>query len=85
MISTPERDLLWGVEHTGPTINKKHVREWNKNEFLRLLEHCGLSIQQHMILPDQEFSIRDRLYALIHGHKAVVSQTCQLAICQKMT
>jgi 2-polyprenyl-3-methyl-5-hydroxy-6-metoxy-1,4-benzoquinol methylase len=44
LISTPERDLLWGEEHSGPSVNRKHVREWNREEFAKLLAFHGLVI-----------------------------------------
>lgn len=42
VLSTPERDLTWGTEHAGPPPNECHVREWNRDEFRRLLQWCGL-------------------------------------------
>jgi hypothetical protein len=42
LLSTPERDLTRGVNHFGPPQNVHHVREWNMDEFRRLLESAGL-------------------------------------------
>jgi len=33
IISTPERDIVRGINDNGPPINVCHVREWNKEEF----------------------------------------------------
>lgn len=82
MISTPERDLLWGKGHSGPSANRKHVREWNQEEFARLLQAHGFAIDKHLILPDQEFSLRDRLWAFRNGERGIANNTCQLAICK---
>ena len=37
VISTPERDLLWGKDHLGPPPNISHYREWNREEFMRFV------------------------------------------------
>ncbi len=29
VLSTPDRDLTWGIRHHGPPPNSTHVREWN--------------------------------------------------------
>lgn len=44
IISTPERDLVRGINHFGPPTNKAHVREWNIQEFHELLKEFGFSI-----------------------------------------
>jgi 2-polyprenyl-3-methyl-5-hydroxy-6-metoxy-1,4-benzoquinol methylase len=82
LVSTPERDRLWGKDHAGPSVNKKHVREWNQEEFAQLLAHYGLKIEKHVILPDQEFSLRDKLYAIRNNLDYTVRNTCQLVICR---
>lgn len=33
VISTPDRDLVYGGTHYGPPINRAHCREWNSDEF----------------------------------------------------
>lgn len=42
VVSTPERELTWGVEHNGPPPNPHHVREWSASEFAAFLESEGL-------------------------------------------
>ncbi|MBO9673049.1 MAG: methyltransferase domain-containing protein [Sphingobacteriaceae bacterium] len=32
-LSTPERDMLYGIQNYGPPDNPAHVREWNYREF----------------------------------------------------
>jgi SAM-dependent methyltransferase len=41
VISTPERDLTWGVNNPGPPPNKGHVREWAIGEFASFLASEG--------------------------------------------
>ncbi len=41
LISTPERDLTWGIHHQGPPPNPHHVREWNMEELLAFLQSEG--------------------------------------------
>jgi uncharacterized UPF0146 family protein len=82
LISTPERDLYYGgTNHMGPPFNKKHVREWNKAELDQLLTSNGFTVKSQIILPDQEFSFRDRIWAFRNGEKAIAKRTCQLAVC----
>ena len=82
LVSTPERDRLWGKDHFGPSINRKHVREWNMEEFARFLTHNGLIVEKQIILPDQEFSLRDRIWALRNKENATLKETCQMALCR---
>jgi hypothetical protein len=44
LISTPERDLARGPNDLGPPANPHHAREWNLDEFKRLLGSSGLHI-----------------------------------------
>jgi 2-polyprenyl-3-methyl-5-hydroxy-6-metoxy-1,4-benzoquinol methylase len=41
VISTPERDLSYGVHHFGPPPNPCHIREWAVDEFKALLAAYG--------------------------------------------
>lgn len=43
VLSTPERDLTWGTEHTGPPPNPCHVREWASAELDALLADIGFA------------------------------------------
>lgn len=38
LISTPDRDRIYGSNHFGPPSNKCHVREWNIDEFDTMLK-----------------------------------------------
>ena len=44
MISTPERDVRWGVKHNGPPPNPHHIREWNAEELDSYLKESGLTV-----------------------------------------
>lgn len=48
IISTPERQLLKGIDPNGPPLNPSHVREWNMEE-LSLLISQWFDIDQHTI------------------------------------
>jgi hypothetical protein len=42
MISTPERQRLYGYDHSGIPNNKCHVREWKIEELEKLFKHWGM-------------------------------------------
>jgi hypothetical protein len=44
LFSTPERDLVRGLEDMGPPPNPHHVREWNLDEFRELLLNSGMDL-----------------------------------------
>jgi SAM-dependent methyltransferase len=44
LLSTPERDLVRGADHSGPPDNPHHVREWNLAELEQLARSSGLRI-----------------------------------------
>lgn len=44
ILSTPERDLCRGEDHSGPPPNRAHVREWNREEMGALLHHHGFTV-----------------------------------------
>jgi len=43
VLSTPERELLWGVGHAGPPPNPAHVREWSMGELAAFLASEGFA------------------------------------------
>lgn len=47
-LSTPERDLLFGMQNYGPPANPAHVREWNASEF-RTFVSKYFKIESHQI------------------------------------
>ncbi|OAB46709.1 methyltransferase domain-containing protein [Paenibacillus glacialis] len=44
ILSTPDRELVYGYQHTGPPTNTAHVREWSKSELKQLLEYFQLRV-----------------------------------------
>jgi len=42
VLTTPERDLVRGIQDMGPPANPSHIREWSLTEFDALLRHSGL-------------------------------------------
>ena len=55
IISTPDRDILSKLRpnnndiQTGPPQNKAHIREWNKEEFIRYISD-HFEITNHLCL-----------------------------------
>lgn len=45
IISTPDRKVVYGYDHSGPPFNPGHVREWTTDEFAALLSRWFL-VQQ---------------------------------------
>jgi glycosyltransferase involved in cell wall biosynthesis/SAM-dependent methyltransferase len=43
ILTTPDRDLTWGIRHRGPPPNPAHVREWNSRELEDFLCSQGLT------------------------------------------
>ena len=56
VISTPERDVVRGIEHLGPPPNPHHVREWNGVEFV---DYVGrfLPVRTHAVIGPTQFVI----------------------------
>ncbi|MEJ6021297.1 methyltransferase domain-containing protein [Ramlibacter sp. PS4R-6] len=44
VLTTPERDLEYGIGHRGPPPNLRHVREWNAAELASYLRLEGLNV-----------------------------------------
>lgn len=61
LISTPERDLLWG-EDCDYSPNKYHVREWNYNELESYLESRGFEIVDHFLQYPVKISLNKFFY-----------------------
>jgi len=47
IVTTPERDLIYGADHCGPPLNPFHVREWNQTEFLLWLRSFNFKITNY--------------------------------------
>ncbi|MFL5658955.1 MAG: methyltransferase domain-containing protein [Ktedonobacteraceae bacterium] len=45
LLSTPERDLTYGLKNIGPPPNPKHIREWNESELESLLRSYDFHIE----------------------------------------
>ncbi|MGC2109599.1 MAG: glycosyltransferase family 2 protein [Candidatus Korobacteraceae bacterium] len=45
IVTTPERDLVRGIEDPGPPGNVHHIREWSLPELERLLRGAGLNVE----------------------------------------
>lgn len=50
LLSTPERDATWGLEHMGPPKNPLHAREWSFSEFEAYVGSRGFPLVKHLRL-----------------------------------
>jgi SAM-dependent methyltransferase len=85
VISTPDRDALYGIGNLGPPKNPRHVREWREGEFNSLLLSVGFKINyiKHMEPRSYslEFSELPRLLSrLIFRRRLTEGKTCMLFI-----
>lgn len=81
-ISTPERDVLRGV-NCFESPHPMHVREWNRREFSRFLESRGFEVLEQVLLPQKRVPEMQRLWgALMAGVNAPPRwYSCQMAVC----
>lgn len=82
VFSTPERDVLRGLSCM-ESPNEAHVREWNGDEFRRLLEYQGFKIVKHSLVPQKRLSKFEDF-----GRRAAMGlvrpkrwASCQMAVC----
>jgi SAM-dependent methyltransferase len=81
-ISTPERDVLRGV-NCFESPHPLHVREWNRPEFAKFLESRGFKVLDQILLPQKRVpEMKRRWGALMAGFNAPPSwYSCQMAVC----
>mgnify|MGYP001230964999 CR=1 FL=1 len=80
VISTPERDLVHGVENQGPPSNPYHIREWNMRELRSYLESSGFVVlQQILVDATTHLDWKKRLIRLILPK---IFRNCQTAHCR---
>lgn len=84
VISTPERDVVRGQDCT-ESPKAEHVREWNRDEFGRLLEREGFQIISHELLPAVRLRLPERSLANIVGERMLISRwhSCQTGVVQR--
>jgi 2-polyprenyl-3-methyl-5-hydroxy-6-metoxy-1,4-benzoquinol methylase len=78
-ISTPERDLVRGKAHNGPSPNLKHVREWNMEEFRKYISSRGFTVQLQIVLPAKQLTLREKVS---EHFGRINNNTCQLIVCK---
>lgn len=83
LISTPERDILRGKDCTN-SPHPMHVREWNADEFRRFLESRGLTVVEHLLLPQQRTAPAKKAWGkfLKTLGRPPHWYSCQLAVCR---
>jgi predicted TPR repeat methyltransferase len=84
IFSTPERDILRGFECT-TSGHSCHVREWNSNEFRRLLHYFGFNVITQCNYPVKKKNLLDKVISLFSKKHAKIADFhgCQVAICKK--
>lgn len=81
IISTPERDILRGVDCMH-SPKPEHIREWNMQEFSQFLRARGFSINKHFVCPQSKLSTWEFLLSksLIKGKHLIREIRPNLAI-----
>lgn len=85
IVSTPERDVLHGRGMTS-SPNPEHVREWNREEFRRLLEANRFRVKRLRLAPQFRIELTNTSLRLLrhHLHRPIGYWGCQVATCTKV-
>jgi SAM-dependent methyltransferase len=66
LLSTPDRELLWGARHDGPPPNRAHVREWSRPELAAFLGASGFDHGKLMLTQSRSGSpLRNTVLAVL--------------------
>ena len=81
VISTPDRGRLEKATALGPPPNRRHIREWNAEEFKLLLSSHGLEVVQarHLLPRSYSATVLDAkitLHRLLHGRAVPGRRSC---------
>ncbi len=79
ILSTPERDLVRGEEHTGPPDNQLHIREWNFHEFEKYIRSHDLEIINHFYVNAYKRTLRQKFHDF---RKNINIKNCQVITCK---
>mgnify|MGYP001380660302 CR=1 FL=1 len=84
IISTPERDLLWGP-NCNHSPNKYHVREWNSSELKNYLRKNGFEVLNHLVTFPVKMSLTKFFYKeiLLKALKFKTLKNNQMVIIKK--
>lgn len=82
-ISTPERDVLRGVDCID-SPHPMHVREWNQREFGNFLRSRGFDVVRQVLLPQKREPLVRKHFGRALSWLGIPPKwySCQLAICQ---
>lgn len=68
ILTTPERDLVRGLDDTGPPANPAHVREWNQAELLQLLKAFSFDVAfTGLICNNDNDREKKTVLSILHG------------------
>lgn len=70
LVSTPERDRIRGIGDMGPPRNKKHIREWNLEEFTSLCHQYRLPLLTYGLTIDNNIDQEKQTILCICGRSA---------------
>lgn len=78
VLSTPERDVLRG-RHCKQSPRKEHIREWNRTELRRLLEHHAFTVLEQRVTWPVKLALNRLMYQeivkrLLKGKRAAYNQ-----------
>lgn len=84
LLSTPERDRLRGPG-CSESPHPEHVREWNAAEFRACVEHAGLAVLRHALLPQRRSGGVERIAARLLGRFLLQRRwaSCQALVCRR--
>jgi hypothetical protein len=82
VITTPEREYLYGRGYSR-SGNRCHVREWDRGEFRRFVEHSGLIVRRQIFypmlpIPVYEFALSRLATPFVRTRRW---SSCQVLIC----
>lgn len=70
ILTTPERDLVRGLDDIGPPANPAHVREWNRAELLQLLEAFSFEIAFLGLTCSNDYDREKKtILSVLHGNR----------------
>jgi len=80
VLSTPERELTWGADHTGPPPNECHTREWSTPELAAFLEAEGFGIGDVELTRSNDAENQlHTILAMLYGSEADMERATEAA------
>ncbi len=74
VLSSPERDLVRGIDDMGPPANPHHVREWSQSELVRFLDFIGLHTEFSGLTHNNDRDLKKRTTLAVLGRRQELPQ-----------